>query len=229
MLSRNPYALAFASRPSRTRSYNGAPFRTSLASATSSLLSSGAALLVSSPARRSTHRSSDLLHLVPVESVALSPCLLLSLQGGEKLGYETEAFAIYDYLGRSSSALAAGAKGNRAALPSPTIMIKAGQASDVDLARKEIKNVKKELVALYSKHMGKSLEQIEEDIRRPKYFSPSEAVEYGIIDKVNGKQCGVAPSKDSDTLFLGNISQNMDKEHLKETTEEAMELRILRT
>ncbi|KAF3790082.1 ATP-dependent Clp protease proteolytic subunit-related protein 4 [Nymphaea thermarum] len=30
---------------------------------------------------------------------------------------------------------------------------------------------------------GKSREQIEEDINRPKYFSPSEAVEYGIIDK----------------------------------------------
>lgn len=37
---------------------------------------------------------------------------------------------------------------------------------------------------LYAKHIGKTTEQIEEDIRRPKYFSPSEAVEYGIIDKV---------------------------------------------
>ncbi|CAK9184974.1 unnamed protein product [Ilex paraguariensis] len=50
--------------------------------------------------------------------------------------------------------------------------------------RKEVKNVKAELVKLYSKHIGKSPEQIEADIRRPKYFSPSEAVEYGIIDKV---------------------------------------------
>lgn len=39
-------------------------------------------------------------------------------------------------------------------------------------------------VNLHSKHIGKSPEQIEEHIRRPKYFSPSEAVEYGIIDKV---------------------------------------------
>lgn len=37
---------------------------------------------------------------------------------------------------------------------------------------------------LYAKHIGKSPEQIEEDIRRPKYFSPSEALDYGIIDKV---------------------------------------------
>ncbi|XVE65178.1 hypothetical protein DITRI_Ditri07aG0160200 [Diplodiscus trichospermus] len=127
-------------------------------------------------------------------------------KGGEKLGYETEAFAIYDVMGyvkppiftlcvgnawgEAALLLAAGATGNRSALPSSTIMIRQpiarfqGQATDVDLARKEVKNVKTELVKLYAKHMGKSPEQIEEDIRRPKYFSPSEAVEYGIIDKV---------------------------------------------
>ncbi|XP_058085179.1 ATP-dependent Clp protease proteolytic subunit-related protein 4, chloroplastic [Magnolia sinica] len=127
-------------------------------------------------------------------------------KGGEKLGYETEAFAIYDVMryvkppiftlcvgnawGEAALLLAAGARGNRAALPSSTIMIKQpiarfqGQATDIDLARKEVKNVKAELVKLYSRHIGKPPEQIEEDIRRPKYFSPSEAVEYGIIDKV---------------------------------------------
>ncbi|KAK9274719.1 hypothetical protein L1049_021970 [Liquidambar formosana] len=127
-------------------------------------------------------------------------------KGDQKLGYETEAFAIYDVMryvkppiftlcvgnawGEAALLLAAGAKGNRSALPSSTIMIKQpvgrfqGQATDVDLARKEVKNVKAELVKLYSKHIGKPPEEIEADIRRPKYFSPSEAVEYGIIDKV---------------------------------------------
>ncbi|KAF7828480.1 ATP-dependent Clp protease proteolytic subunit-related protein 4, chloroplastic [Senna tora] len=127
-------------------------------------------------------------------------------KGGEKLGYETEAFAIYDVMryvkppiftlcvgnawGEAALLLASGAKGNRSALPSSTIMIRQpiarfqGQATDVDLARKEIKNVKTELVNLYAKHIGKTTEQIEADIQRPKYFSPSEAVEYGIIDKV---------------------------------------------
>ncbi|XP_047327759.1 ATP-dependent Clp protease proteolytic subunit-related protein 4, chloroplastic [Impatiens glandulifera] len=127
-------------------------------------------------------------------------------KGGEKLGYETEAFAVYDVMsyvkppiftlcvgnawGEAALLLAAGAKGNRSALPSSTIMMKQpiarfqGQATDVELARKEIKKVKEELVKLYAKHMGKTVEQIVEDIKRPKYFSPSEAVEYGIIDKV---------------------------------------------
>ncbi|KAA8522165.1 hypothetical protein F0562_012838 [Nyssa sinensis] len=163
-------------------------------------------------------------------------------KGGEKLGYETEAFAIYDVMrqrasrhsnlrldfglvslseiyffskfrqskgnalcmsshlflhcvlamhwGEAALLLAAGSKGNRSALPSSTIMIKQpiarfqGQATDIEIARKEVKNVKAELVKLYSKHIGKTPEQIEEDMRRPKYFSPSEAVEYGIIDKV---------------------------------------------
>jgi len=37
---------------------------------------------------------------------------------------------------------------------------------------------------LLAKHTEKTPEQIEADVRRPKYFSPTEAVEYGIIDKV---------------------------------------------
>jgi hypothetical protein len=39
-------------------------------------------------------------------------------------------------------------------------------------------------VKLLSRHIGKPMEEIAQDIRRPKYFSPSEAVDYGIIDKV---------------------------------------------
>lgn len=125
---------------------------------------------------------------------------------GEKLGYETEAFAIYDTMkyvrppiftlcvgnawGEAALLLAAGSKGNRACLPSATIMLKQpiaqfrGQATDIDIARKEVRNVKDELVALISKTTGQSVEKINDDIRRPKYFKPDEAVDYGIIDKV---------------------------------------------
>ncbi|KAL6557007.1 hypothetical protein OROHE_006883 [Orobanche hederae] len=92
--------------------------------------------------------------------------------------------------GGASLLLAAGAKGHRAALPSSTIMMKQpiarfqGQASYVEAMSKDVRRVKDMLVRIYSEHTGKSPKEIEADMRLPKYFSPSEAVEYGIIDKV---------------------------------------------
>eukprot|EP00850_Spirogloea_muscicola_P023874 SM000398S15216 [mRNA] locus=s398:14550:16185:- [translate_table: standard] len=141
-------------------------------------------------------------------------------QDGEKLGYETEAFAIYDTMryvkppiftlcvgnawGEAALLLATGSKGNRAALPSSTIMIKQpiaqfrGQATDIDIQRQEVRNVKDELVKLYARHTGHSVEKIEEDIARPKYMSPDAAIDYGIIDKVldaeKGQQRSVVDS-----------------------------------
>ncbi|KAL5538424.1 hypothetical protein UlMin_043522 [Ulmus minor] len=108
--------------------------------------------------------------------------------GAEKLGYETEAFVVYDVMGlpflhfvlvmnawgELALLLAADAKGNHSALPLSTIMIKQfqGQATYIEIARKEDNNVKTELVNLLAKHVEKSLEQIEADIRRPKYLVP---------------------------------------------------------
>ncbi|TVU22632.1 hypothetical protein EJB05_32346 [Eragrostis curvula] len=148
-------------------------------------------------------------------------------KNGEKLGYETEALAVYDAMryvkvpiftlcvgnawGEAALLLAAGAKGNRAALPSSTIMMKQpigrfqGQATDVDIARKEIRNVKIEMVKLLSRHIGKPMDEIARDIRRPKYFSPSEAVDYGIIDKVLYNEKGHADAGVVSELKRSNL------------------------
>jgi ATP-dependent Clp protease protease subunit len=121
-------------------------------------------------------------------------------------GYDTEAFAIYDTIkyvkppvhticvgtafGEAAMLLAAGAQGHRAALPSATIMIKQnissfrGQATDLEIARQETRNTKQQYVEILAKSTGKSLEVIEQDIARPRYFTPYTAVEYGLIDKV---------------------------------------------
>jgi ATP-dependent Clp protease protease subunit len=125
---------------------------------------------------------------------------------GQKYGYDTEAFAIYDTMkyvnppvhtvavgtawGEAAMLLACGEKGHRAALPSASIMIKQpinafrGQATELEIQRKEIRNTKRQTLELLSKGIGKDYEEIEKDINRPKYFNPWEAVDYGIIDQV---------------------------------------------
>lgn len=135
---------------------------------------------------------------------------------GQKYGYDTEAFAIYDTMkyvnpaihtvavgtawGEAAMLLASGEKGHRAALPSASIMIKQpinafrGQASELEIQRKEIRNTKQQTLDVLSKGIGKSIEEIEKDINRPKYFDPWEAVEYGLIDQVlDGKTTKKGP------------------------------------
>lgn len=128
-------------------------------------------------------------------------------RGGDKLGYEHEAFAIYDTMlyvknpirslcigtafGESAMLLAAGTQGMRASLPSASIMLRQPmqrfaqmQASDIDIYRNEIRKVGDEIVNLLAKHTNHTKEEITQTISRPKYFDPQEAVKFGIIDRV---------------------------------------------
>lgn len=128
-------------------------------------------------------------------------------KGGDKLGYEAEAFAIYDTMryvkpavgtvcvgsayGEAAMLLAAGEWGKRAALPSATIMIRQPiqrfqqmQASDIDIYRNETRKTNANIVDLLSKHTKQEPDKIAKDILRPKYFDPHAAVEYNIIDRV---------------------------------------------
>lgn len=86
--------------------------------------------------------------------------------------------------------LVAGTTGKRFALPHSRIMIHQplggmqGQASDIEIATKEILRVKTELYTIISEHSGKPLEQIERDSDRDKWMTAAEALEYGMIDQV---------------------------------------------
>jgi len=64
------------------------------------------------------------------------------------------------------------------------IAVKRGQASDLDLARLELREVREEVVRTLSKYTERTVEQVSEDIRRPIYMDPERAIEYGLIDKV---------------------------------------------
>ncbi len=97
-------------------------------------------------------------------------------------------------MGQAASAaavlLAAGAKGKRIALPNSRILIHqpyseaGGQASDIEIAAREILRMREMLENMLSKHTGRSQEQVRVDIERDKILTADEAVEYGLIDEV---------------------------------------------
>jgi len=86
--------------------------------------------------------------------------------------------------------LGAGAKGKRFSLPHSRIMIHQplggarGQASDIAIQAKEIQYLKARINEIFSRHTGRSAEQMDKDTDRDNYMSAAEAVEYGLIDKV---------------------------------------------
>lgn len=90
----------------------------------------------------------------------------------------------------ASLLLAAGAKGERRALPNATVMIHqpsggySGQAKDITIHTKQIVRVWDSLNALYCKHTGQSLEVIQTNMDRDYFMTSGEAKEFGIIDEV---------------------------------------------
>jgi len=87
--------------------------------------------------------------------------------------------------------LAAGTKGKRYALPNAKVMIHqpwsqgiGGQASDVEIEMKEILKEKRRLNELLAKHTGQPLEKIEAETERNRYFTATEAKEFGLVDEV---------------------------------------------
>ena len=118
----------------------------------------------------------------------------------------TALFAIYDTMrfikpdisticfGQAASAaavlLAAGAPGKRLALPHTRVLLHqpwgqaGGQATDVELAAREILRMRSLLDEILAHHTGQPVERIHKDTERDFVLSAEEAKEYGIIDDV---------------------------------------------
>jgi ATP-dependent Clp protease protease subunit len=86
--------------------------------------------------------------------------------------------------------VAAGEKGKRSALPNSRIMIHQpssgaqGTAADIEIAAKEILQLREKLNEILAFHTGQSTERIAEDVDRDRFMGPAEAKEYGIIDRI---------------------------------------------
>jgi ATP-dependent Clp protease protease subunit len=90
--------------------------------------------------------------------------------------------------------LAAGQHGKRSALPHSRILIHQplggaeGQASDIEIAAREIVKTKQELYKILSQHSGQPIEKIEKDSDRDYWMTSDEALQYGMIDEVMKKR-----------------------------------------
>jgi ATP-dependent Clp protease, protease subunit len=129
---------------------------------------------------------------------------------GDPIGFETEAFAIYDTMkyikppihticigsamGMAAMLLGAGTKGCRASLPNASIILHQpksyaqGQATDIQIRVKEVLANKASMVDIISRTTGQSVEKIIKDMDRLFYMTPYQAKEYGLIDRVFEKE-----------------------------------------
>ena len=121
-------------------------------------------------------------------------------------GTVTDGFAIYDTMnyvkcdvatycmGMAASMgaflLAGGAKGKRYALPNAEVMIHQplggakGQATEIEIAAKQILRTKEKLNQILSENTGKPIEVIAADTERDNWKTAEEALEYGLIDHI---------------------------------------------
>ena len=90
--------------------------------------------------------------------------------------------------------LAAGSKGKRFSLPNSRIMVHQpsagfqGQATDIEIHAKEVLDLKNRLNEIYSKHTGKSVEEIKSALERDNFMTAGIAKDFGLVDEVVEKR-----------------------------------------
>ena len=90
--------------------------------------------------------------------------------------------------------LAAGEKGKRYSLPNSRIMVHQpsagfqGQATDIQIHAQEIQSLKNSLNNIYSKHTGKTVDEISKALERDNFMTADEAKKFGLIDSVVEKR-----------------------------------------
>lgn len=86
--------------------------------------------------------------------------------------------------------LAAGTKGKRLCLPNSRMMLhqpsggSQGVAADIEIQAREILSMRQRLNEILARHTGQSIDRIAADTDRDFWMSPEDAVEYGLVDRV---------------------------------------------
>ena len=106
------------------------------------------------------------------------------------LGCQVATYCIGQAASGAAIILAAGAKGQRYALPNAKVMLHqpysgiSGQAEDIRIQAEEILKDKKLLNEILAKHTGQEAEKIEREIERDRFMSAQEALGYGLVDEI---------------------------------------------
>jgi ATP-dependent Clp protease protease subunit len=92
--------------------------------------------------------------------------------------------------------LAGGAAGKRFALPNSRILVHQpsggyqGQATDIQIHAKESLALRRRMEEIYAEHTGKPVDEMSDVLERDRYFTPEEALEFGLIDVITGSRNG---------------------------------------
>ena len=107
---------------------------------------------------------------------------------------EVSTLCIGQAASMASFLLAAGEKGKRFSLPNSRVMVHqpsagfTGQATDIEIHAKEVLSLKKRLNEIYSKHTGKSVDEIKIALERDNFMTAENAKSFGLIDEVVDKR-----------------------------------------
>ena len=99
--------------------------------------------------------------------------------------------------------LAGGAPGKRSALPNSRILVHQpsggfqGQATDIQIHAREALELRRRVEEIYAEHTGRPVEDVSDVHERDRFFTPEQAREYGLVDRVmqyrNGNGNGYSP------------------------------------
>jgi ATP-dependent Clp protease protease subunit len=107
---------------------------------------------------------------------------------------EVSTLCIGQACSMGSFLLGAGQKGKRFSLPNSRIMVHQpsagfqGQATDIEIHANEVLSLKKRLNEIYSKHTGKSVDDIKKALERDNFLTAENAKSFGLIDQVVEKR-----------------------------------------